>query len=180
MNELAAVRLLKFWHLAHFSQPATDRPIYYGIRNAKPRRVLELGIANLQRTQKFLKLAGEYCEEPVEYIGVDPFESARKDFPLKAVYQALRGIASSVRLVPGDGNAILPHMANMLPQVEALLISQSQADQLDVAWYYLPRLLSEKCLVLIEKKGQWQEVEKAFVQQLADEHTPHRRNRRAA
>ena len=99
-----------FW-LNRFSQPASDRSIYRQVQATIPRRVLEIGLGTLQRTERLLSLLQTIApEEGVQYVGLDRFEGRLPGDPpgvtLKQAHQRLRPLAR-VQLWPGSADTSL-------------------------------------------------------------------------
>ena len=68
-------------------------------------------------------------------------------------HRLLHATGARVQLIPGDPLAALSRTANALGQVDLMVVS-SRLDprQLARAWFYVPRLLDERSVVLLEKR----------------------------
>jgi len=152
---LSAASGLRYLYLAYFSQPAGDRLVYRLIRRHRPRRIVELGLGMAERSRRTIRLAARYHDEPIDYTGIDRFESrSREDHPglsLKAAHTALVATEAKVRLVPGDPLSALSRVANGLANTDLLLISSLAGRTCPAAWFFVPRMLHEHSLVLIEE-----------------------------
>lgn len=147
---------LKYLYLAYFSQPAADRILYRAIRRNKVRRILEVGVGTGDRAQRMIALAlRNKSAEPVEYTGIDLFESRREHdgISLKLAHRMLSQTAARVRLVPGDAFSALSRTANVLANnTDLIIVSADQdADSLAKAWFYVPRMLHARSLVYREE-----------------------------
>jgi hypothetical protein len=182
-----SARRLKYLHLAYFSRPKQDRPIYRIIRRCHVRNIVEMGIGDGSRAQRMVRLARSWSgNQPVRYTAIDPFElRSGDDSParsLKAAYRTLKATGARVQVVPGDPLAALARVANALTNTDLLLISADQDDaSLQSAWFYVPRMLHERSHVLfeeIDERGcRWRVLSRQQVQKLAQ---PQQRQLQAA
>ncbi|MFH1268185.1 MAG: hypothetical protein ABIK89_20900 [Planctomycetota bacterium] len=148
---------LKVLYLSHLSNPATDRPIYRVIRRRRIQRIVELGVGDGRRAVRMIEVAG--LSGPigqVRYTGVDLFEArTERDRPgmtLKTAHRLLSATGAHVQLVPGDPFTALSRAANGLIGTELVMISAGHdPDSLARAWFYLPRMLASRALVLMER-----------------------------
>jgi hypothetical protein len=150
---------LKLLNLLHLSRPATDRAIYQAIAKSHARKMLEFGIGLAERAAKMIEVAKCFAEaSEIRFIGVDAFEDrAASDgpgLPLKEAYQILHSRGVRAQLIPGNVLDGLARSANMLGKVDLLLFSaQTDAAQLEQAWFYVPRLLHEQSQVFVEQRS---------------------------
>jgi hypothetical protein len=139
--------------LAYLSQPASDRVLYRAIRKWKVRRIMEIGIGDLRRGQKMVRLAQRYHPgAEVRYVGVDLFEARDRaesaGLSLKQAYRMLRATGARVHLIPSDAIQSLVRSANALPGNELVIVAADQAaGQLAQAWFYIPRMLAPSALL---------------------------------
>jgi hypothetical protein len=182
-----SARRLKYLHLAYFSQPERDRPIYRLIRRCRVRSIVEMGLGDGRRANRMLRLARGWAEgKPVRYTAIDPFELRSEEEPvltLKAAYRSLKATGARVQVVPGDPLTALARVANALTNTDLLLISADQDDaSLESAWFYVPRMLHAGSQVLFEEVDEtgprWRPLSHKQVQKLA--HRQERRLRAAA
>lgn len=181
---MSALDLLKYIHLAYFSKPKSERVVYRAIRRRRPRSVVELGVGNGVQTQRIIK----FCTKTIgasefRYTGIDLFEAREASQPgitLKLAHKSLKPLACKVQLVPGDPFSALSRSANSLTQTDLIIIRSDQdASSLQRAWFYLPRMLSERCQVFHERQNksgekQLQQLSIAEVTNLAKEHAGRR------
>jgi len=72
---------------------------------------------------------------------------------LKMAHRLLHATGARVQLIPGDPFAGLSRTANSLGKVDLLVVSgRLDPQQLAKAWFYVPRLLHEQSVVLMEKQ----------------------------
>ena len=125
--------------------------------NQKSTRIVELGIGTGGRTTAILRLAARFSPEAtLHYTGIDLFEArTEKDGPgmrLKDAHRMLQMPGVKAQLVPGDPFSALARMANSLPATDLILISKCQDhESLEKAWFYVPRMLHDRSIVLQEK-----------------------------
>lgn len=151
------LRFLRYWYLGYLSKPAVDRPIYRVIRKSRRAKVLEIGMGLAIRSTRMIELAQESSGKQVEYTGVDLFETRGDSDPghltLKQAYRLLQRTGASIRLMPGDAYGALAELANKIGPQDLIVISaDSNAESLQRAWFYIPRILHPKSLVVLEEK----------------------------
>lgn len=154
---MSALGFLKYVQLAYFSKPAAERIVYRTIRRARPRSIVEIGIGDGARAQRMIRqCSGIVGSGQFRYTGIDLFEArdaARPGITIKLAHRLLKPLAGRVQLVPGDPFSALSRAANSLTQTELILISADQDQQsMQRAWFYLPRMLGERSLVLLEQE----------------------------
>lgn len=168
--------LRRFW-LTRLSKPAGERPIYRLIMGRKPRRILELGMGTLQRSERVLAVAAAAAEQGIHYVGLDRFEGRLPSDPpgvtLKVAHQRLHGLAR-VQLVPGNVDAALSRLCNHLGVFDLVLISaDNDARHLERSWFFIQRLVNPQTLVLVETQNTagsgpaWKTVEKSRIDEFA-------------
>jgi hypothetical protein len=172
-----AVNFLESIWLAHLSQPSCDRVLYRAIRKRRVRQIMEVGIGDLRRGLRMIRLAQRYHPAAkIRYVGVDLFE-ARPDsgaaaMSLKHAYRLLRATGAKVHLIPGDALQALVRSANALPGNELLLVASDHATELLAqAWRYVPRMLAPSALIYAaqtdESRSVWRPLPAADLQSLA-------------
>jgi hypothetical protein len=182
MSRRTRLSFIKFCHklyLLHFSKPIENRPICRTVVKQKPTRIVELGLGTGQRTQKMLRLATRFSPKAnIHYTGIDLFEARTgKDGPgmrLKDAHRSLQMSGVKIQLVPGDAFSALARTANSLPATDLIVISKCQDPQsLEKAWFYVPRMLHERSIILQENAdgSGFQEL----AQKAIAEHIPQRR-----
>ena len=178
---MSAARLIKYLHLAYFAKPLADRAIYRTIRKIHAGNLVAIGLGDGQLATNMVLLAQQDATVPqVQFTGIDLFEM-RPDsgsLSLKQAHRMLHCLGAPTRLVPGDPFAALARTANSLLDTDLVVI---RADQLgasmDRAWFYLPRMLHDQSLVLVEQPegGDYAVLDRQAVQQRANATVPQRR-----
>jgi hypothetical protein len=152
---LSVRNYLRLRYFTHFSKPAGDRRIYRTIYQQNSRTILELGIGNVQRAQRMIEVAAlQRSIQDIHYIGVDLFEARTtadgSGVPLKTAHRLLQATGARVRLWPGDPLRALSQAANTLRGVDLFVISaRLDTESLAQAWFYVPRMLHPRSLVLL-------------------------------
>ncbi len=146
---------LKFAYLTLLSKPAHERTLYKSIRRASPLSIVELGIGVGTRAIRMIGVAKRYRpDDQIRYTGIDLFEARPNPatgLALKEAHKQLKATGAKVQVVPGDPLSALARSANGLQQTDLLLISADQdSTSLENAWFYIPRMLHDKSIVLIE------------------------------
>jgi len=168
----------KFW-LSRFSQPAADRSIYRQVQATIPRRVLEIGLGTLVRTERLLSLLQSLApQEEVQYVGLDRFEGRLPEDPpgvtLKQAHQRLRPLAR-VQLWPGSADTSLSRLCNHLGLFDLVLVSADNEPQhLERSWFFIQRVVNSQTTILVETAAKnrggtslWQTLEKSQLDALA-------------
>ncbi len=71
---------------------------------------------------------------------------------LKEAHRSFKTLGVAIQLVPGDPFSALARTANALREIDLVLISADQdAESLDRAWFYLPRVLHATSVVFLEQ-----------------------------
>lgn len=142
-------------YLTRFSQPKCDRVLYRFVKKHRVSNFIEIGISDLQRSLRMIRLAGHASRGEIEvrYTGIDLFEARSSDqsaMTLKETHRSFTQSGATVRLIPGDPVAALCRYANHLSGSELLILSDIVDQDLGSAWYYLPRMLSPNAVVFLE------------------------------
>ncbi len=184
---MSAASLLKYCYLAYAAKPAAERRLYRIIRRQRAGRIVELGIGDTVRAQRMIAVSGRYRgQEEVSYTGIDLFEARPEEhsaLSLKQAYKQLTPSGARLKLLPGDPYSALARSANSLLNTDLIIIGADQdADSLERAWFYVPRMLHGNSTVLIEHVGEQPEAERRYHQlpaediaQLAELAAPRRR-----
>jgi hypothetical protein len=149
----------KTFYLTHLAKPAADRLVYRAILREKIGRIVELGIGDGGRALKMIDAAARHHErQNIHYIGIDSFEGRTPaDGPglsLIEAHRLLQQSAAKIKLIPGDPCDALARSANTLMNVDLLVISASlAAERLERMWFFVPRMLHEHSLVLLESNA---------------------------
>jgi len=172
---------LGFFFLSRFSKPAADRPIYRLIRQHKVRSIVEIGIGTGLRTMRMIRTAQQASpHDTITYAGIDLFEMGPGGMKLKDTYCTLKGTGAKVRLIPGQFGTALPLKANELTGSDLIVISADQpAEPGSLGWFYVPRMLHESTLVMIEERQgdttAFRKLSRLEIEQLAAQHASHLR-----
>ncbi|MDG2382388.1 MAG: hypothetical protein P8N76_12025 [Pirellulaceae bacterium] len=176
-------------YLTWFSQPKCDRALFRVVKKQRISKLVEIGLRDVERSQRLIRMAqiasnGEY---EVRYTGIDLFEAREADeavMTLKGTHQSLAQMGASVRLIPGEPTGALSRYANHLGGTQLLIISHRMSRSLEAAWYYVPRMLTEKASLFIQSspdsanQNSYRPVLPDEIQRLAD--TAGRGERKAA
>ena len=142
---------------------------------ARPKRILELGLGTLRRTERMLSLAGAAGGEPVHYVGLDRFEGRLPTDPpgvtLKQAHQRLHALAR-VQLVPGNVDTSLGRLCNHLGVFDMVLVAaDNDPRHLDRSWFFIQRVVNDRTTVFAESldsgKSVWRPVDKRRIDELA-------------
>ncbi len=117
---------------------------------------MEIGLRQCRRALRLIEIAGMVSPiSGVRYVGVDPFElrepPSGPGYCLKDAYRVLRKTQAKIQLLPGDPLSALARMANWLKPVDLLVVSAGvDPRSMELAWFYIPRILHNKSLVFQE------------------------------
>jgi hypothetical protein len=159
--------------LTRLSRPATDRAVYRHVLQHTPRRILELGLGTLVRTERVLRLATRSAQGEIRYVGLDRFEGRDPSDPpgvsLKQAHRMLHPLGR-VQLVPGNVDSSLARLCNQLGQFDLVLVSADNDERyLERSWFFIQRLVSAETTVLVETgaSGPWQVLPRATLEKRA-------------
>ena len=183
---MSAARLIKYLHLAYFAKPVADRAVFRTIHKIRAGNLVGIGLGDGQLARKMVLFARRDAGRlRVRFTGIDLFEMRSDDsggLSLKQAHQTLHALGARTQLVPGDPFSALARNANALLGTDLVVI---RADQLgtamDRAWFYVPRMLHERSVVLVERLGgdgqavAYEVLDRQAVQRLADATPPMRR-----
>ncbi|MCA9186741.1 MAG: hypothetical protein KDA99_14035 [Planctomycetales bacterium] len=184
---MAAASFLRTMYLTFFCKPAHVRQVFRLMRRCQPQNIVELGLVDVNRTVDLIQLAQRFAgpSPAIRYTGIDLFDARPQSSPaitLKQTHQRLSSSGAKIQLVPGDAYSALQRTANALGKADLLLISQEQsAAQMELAWFFVPRILSDSAIVLWEQPprdhghASWRRVTAAEVETLATQATPSRK-----
>lgn len=150
---------VRLFYLAYLSKPVGNRVIYRSIVRGRAKRVLEIGLGQGVRACRMIETMQRAShEQPVSYCGIDLFELSHghrsAGLSLKAAHCKLKPTGARVRLVPGDPFSALAAMANTIGACDVIVIAAGhEADSLQRAWFYVPRLLHSTTQVFVEQTG---------------------------
>lgn len=160
----------RLW-LTRLSRPAAERVIYRHVLRTQPKRILEIGLGLLARTERLLAASNE---AGVQYVGLDRFEGrAASDPPgvsLKEAHRRLHKLAR-VQLVPGNADASLARLCNHLGLFDLVVIAADNDERhLDRCWFFLQRITTAATTVFLESRAagpRWAIVPKPRIDELA-------------
>lgn len=156
---------LKQLYSCYFAKPATDRALFRTAAQFEFRSIVEVGIVSIERTVRLIEIAHRYCELPLEYCGIDLFEAqtrASGNVGLKYAHVELKKTGAKIKLMPGDPYACLSRSANLLSGTDLLIIGKNvDQDSMARSWFYLPRMLHDESLILVEdpQSGVFEELD---------------------
>ena len=146
----------KTFYLTHLAKPAADRLVYRAILHEKIGRIVEMGIGDGSRALRMIDAAARHHDrQNIQYFGIDSFEGRNPaDGPGLSLIEAHRLLKQSeakIKLIPGDPCEALVRSANSLANIDLLLIATPlAAERLERLWFFVPRMLHERSLVLQE------------------------------
>jgi hypothetical protein len=157
-HTLAAAHWLRYARLAYFSAPKSARQLYRLVKRQRICRIFEIGMSDISRSESLIEVAQRYAEgQTVCYTGLDWFEArqhAAARWTLKEAYRLLRATGANVRLVPGEPARSLSAAANAHQNTDLILISPAvEDDDLQAAWFFVPRMLHQRTVILRERLG---------------------------
>lgn len=165
----------RIW-LTWFSSPAAERPIYRHVLRTAPKRILELGLGTLVRTERLLAVAASLQQAgQLQYVGLDRFEARLPTDPpgvtLKQAHQRLHARAK-VQLVPGNIDTSLSRLCNHLGGFDTVIVSAGiDPRHMERCWFFLQRMTGPRTTVFVqagpEAGGTWTVLGKDRIDELA-------------
>lgn len=173
---MAGMSLFRRFWLTRLSKPAAERAIYRHVLKAAPRRIVELGLGTLARTERLLQTAGSLNDPAtLHYVGLDRFEGRLPADPpgvtLKQAHQRLHKLAK-VQLVPGNPDTSLSRVCNHLGSFDLVVISHDNDERhLERCWFFLQRITTASSTVFLESRTAggttWSVLPKSRIDELA-------------
>jgi hypothetical protein len=125
------------------------------------------------RTPRMLEVAlRHHLPSEMRYAGFDLFESrptSQKGLTLKQAHRHLTVTGIPFRLVPGELIQGILRAANTLPRTDLVVISgEIEYSALEQSWFYFPRMLHEKSVVLLESGNVRPEFQSLSYQQVCE------------
>jgi hypothetical protein len=175
-DDMAGLGLMRsLWH-SRFSKPAGERVILRHALATPPRRILELGLGTLVRTERLLEVVGAAVPTgEIQYVGIDRFESRAPTDPpgvtLKQAHRRLHALAR-VQLVPGNIDSALARVTNHIGTFDLILISADNDERhLSRSWFFLQRLSTPRTTTFVETTrtgaSVWSEMPRMRLDELA-------------
>lgn len=150
---------LRLFYSCFLSKPRANRSIYRAIRRRHVRKIVELGIGDGGRALRMIAVARQVlaAEHDVRYVGFDRFEDrvdqAEPQLTLKQAHRLILGTKVKARLVPGEPSESLIRVANTLGKVDLMILPvELESPSAARFWFFVPRLLDDDSIVLIERK----------------------------
>ena len=177
---MPAVSRLKSLYLSYLSKPAVDRCLYRQIARRPITSIVEMGVGMGLRSARMIELALANAEAgPIRYTGIDLFEARPAFAPgmtLKRAHRVLSSLGAKIRLTPGDPFSALARIANRLTGTDLLVIGADQdANSIEQAWFFIPRMLHEKSVVMVEQTAGFRQLSFDDVTRLASATGSHRK-----
>lgn len=147
--------LSQLWNsvkVLHFSQPASDRPLYRAVRGRTIHSVLEVNVGSGARSERLIDwLRAQGQTGPIRYAAIDDFElGGEGHIGLKAYHQRLSQRGAKPFPVPGDVAAAMRRVAQTVGAVDLLVFDLEAAQWHSAAIAAIaPRLVHPQTLVLI-------------------------------
>jgi hypothetical protein len=153
---VAAASWFAYTYRAYLSHPKSDRQLYRLVKRHRAARIVEVGIRGIERTVSLVEVAQRFApDKKVAYTGLDWFDARpadRSPLTLKQAHAVLAATGAQVRLAPGEPARSLANVANAHANTQLLLIAHTVTDEeLENAWFYVPRMLRAESLVLRER-----------------------------
>ena len=158
-GKLSLLAKLRLFYACHLSKPKANRPIYRAICRRRALKIVELGVGDGCRAMWMISVAKMASpNESILYVGFDRFEdqidSTSPHLTLKQAHRLLLGAGVRARLVPGDPVDSLAGVANSLGRIDLLVLSaEVESGASPRFWFFVPRLLDEGSVVLVEREG---------------------------
>ena len=171
---MAGLGLVRRLWLTRLSQPAAERPLYRHVLAQRPRRILEIGLGMLDRSERLLRAAAG-GSEPVHFVGLDRFEGRAPSDPpgvsLKTAHKRLHALGR-IQLVPGNADAALARLCNHLGTFDLVLVSADTDERhLERAWLFLQRITTPATTLFLETRSgtaaTWRVVPRQRLDELA-------------
>jgi hypothetical protein len=107
---------------------------------------------------RLLKFAARHAlPGGLAFAGIDLFEARPSSEPgmtYREAHHQIGDLVDQLSLVPGDPSTALARAANRLTQTDMLVISAGHDPaSLKHSWVYVPRMLHENSIVLVEESG---------------------------
>lgn len=152
------MHLLRYLYHQLVRAPGAERPLYRAIHRRRPRQLVQVGLGDGDQVERMLRFAAFYAGgEGLAFAGIDLFEARPTSQPGMTYQQAHRRFGALVEqfsLVPGDPNTALSRAANRLLQTDLLVVRAGHDPaSLKHGWLYVPRMLHETSVVLVEEPG---------------------------
>ena len=154
-NEAAVSRAswFEYLYLSLVAKPQSDRQLYRLAKRRRVGRIFELGITDLARTTRLLRVAARYASgKTVKYAALDRFDARAGKIPklsLIDAHRTLQATSSTVRLVPGNPTETLASTANAHMGTDLILVAPWFSDaELVTAWPWMPRMLHARSKVI--------------------------------
>ncbi len=168
---------LGFLHLTRLSKPVADRAIYRMVRKQSFRSIVEVGLGDGTRCLNLIRLANQFCGQPVRYTGIDLFEARDPSQPplkLIEMHKVLKATPAKVQLVPGELGSALVRIANSHLRTDLVIVSFGyDSEALDQSIRFVPRMLHSGSQFLIQRapEQEFESLNRLEIERWAEEST---------
>ncbi len=143
---------LATFKLLHLSKPAGERILYQATRGQIVASVLEIGLADMQRTERLIAwLRAQGNVGPIRYAAIDDFEMSaeRTVVTLKDFHRRLTALEVKPLPIPGQAEQGLARVANTLGAIDLAIIELDEQRRLaPIFQTALARVCHQQTIVL--------------------------------
>lgn len=136
------------------AKPVADRVVYKTIKKQQVKSIVEIGLGDGTRCEKMIRAAQTFSEGEIRYTGIDLFESREDDqasVSLLEMHKRLNKTGAKVKLIPGDAEFSTARVANSLANTDLILLTMNEElESLERFWFFLPRMVHNKSLLLVQ------------------------------
>ena len=145
---------LRYFHMCWLAKPVADRVVYKTIKKQQVKSIVEIGLGDGTRCEKMIRAAQTFSEGEIRYTGIDLFESREDDqasVSLLEMHKRLNKTGAKVKLIPGDAEFSTARVANSLANTDLILLTMNEElESLERFWFFLPRMVHNKSLLLVQ------------------------------
>ena len=181
---LKKTSFVKFAILSLLSRPVQERAIYRMIRQLRAKTIVEIGVQSGVGSRRIIEAALRFSPaDEIRYTGIDLFEARpTRSSGLKLIeaHRTLKQHGVHVHLIPGDPFSALARSANTLTGTDLIVIRGDQdPEALLRSWFFVPRMLHERSVVLQESTSatarRFQAISQDSIERWANTSTSSRR-----
>jgi hypothetical protein len=149
--------LLRAYFQDLFSKPAHYRPVFRAVRKTRINSIVQIGIGSGTVAGRLIALARRADPNAqIKFTGIDLFESRpanQEKCSLIDAHRKFNETGAKIKLMPGDALTALSRIANSIRSADLLIVAADQDPEcIARAWFYVPRMLADNAIVLIEEK----------------------------